>query len=212
MKAEGAGNRHRMLRFAEIESKFVFFMMAALSIPTFFEIERLLQIWLGEVPDYSMLFCRMVILAALCDMLTFGLGPANQAVGNIRNYTLLIFTTKLLTLPLVIVLLVIHLPVYYVAIAYVSLELLSSLLRIPFLRKTAGMDVRQFCKNVFAKELIPVLVIVLSCFLCVYLIDLENRFLITFFISIVLYIISIFCFGLCSDEKALLSGYLKRSK
>ena len=212
MKAEGAGNRHRMLRFAEIESKFVFFMMAALSIPTFFEIERLLQIWLGEVPDYSMLFCRMVILAALCDMLTFGLGPANQAVGNIRNYTLLIFTTKLLTLPLVIVLLVIHLPVYYVAIAYVSLELLSSLLRIPFLRKTAGMDVRQFCKNVFAKELIPVLVIVLSCFLCVHLIDLENRFLITFFISIVLYIISIFCFGLCSDEKALLSGYLKRSK
>ena len=212
MKAEGANNRQRMLRFAEIESKFSFFMMAALSIPTLFEISRLLQIWLGAVPEYATLFCRMVIMAALCDMLTFGLGPANQAVGNIRNYTLLIFTTKLMTLPIVIVLLLFHLPLYYTAIAYVSIELLSSLLRIPFLKKTAGLSIKRFWKNVFEKELIPISVLVLTCSLCVNSINLENRFLITFFTSITLFLIAIFFFGLCKDEKDLLYGYLKRKK
>ena len=208
MKSEGAGNRTRMLRFAEIESKFAFFMMAALAIPAIFEIERLLQIWLGEVPDYAALFCRMVMLGAMCDMLTFGLGPANQAVGNIRNYTLLIFTTKLMTLPVVIVLLVLKCPLYSVAIAYVTFELLSSLLRIPFLHKTAGLSIREFYRNVFRKEIIPIGVLLLSCTLSVSFLRLNNRFLITFSVSIILFAICIYCFGLCKDEKEILSDYL----
>lgn len=211
MKAEGAGNRKRVLRFAEIESKFAFFMMAALSVPTYFEISRLLQIWLGEVPEYATLFCRMVIMAALCDMITFGLGPANQAVGNIRNYTLLIFTTKLMTLPLVIVLLVLSCPLSYVAIAYVLVELLGSLLRIPFLKRTAGLDFRQFCQNVFVKEFMPIIVLVGSCLLCTHCINIKNRFIITFSVSISLYLITIYFFGLCKDEKELITGYMKRN-
>ena len=212
MKAEGAGNRQRMLRFAEIESKFSFYMMAALSVPTIFEIERLLEIWLGEVPEYAPLFCRMVIVASLCDMTTFGLGPANQAVGNIRNYTLLIFTTKLMTLPIVIVALLLHCPIYYVAVAYVVIELLGSLLRIPFLKKTAGLNVTQFWQKVFAKELVPLIVLVVTCALCIFFVKWNNRFFITFFVSIILYIISIYFLGLCKDEKEFLSVFLKSKK
>lgn len=208
MKSEGAGNRARMLRFAEIESKFSFFMMAALAVPAIFEIERLLQIWLGEVPEYAALFCRMVMLGVMCDMLTFGLGPANQAVGNIRNYTLLIFTTKLLTLPVVIALLILKCPLYSVAITYVAFELLSSLFRIPFLHKTAGLSYREFYHKVFQKEVIPISGLLLSCFLCVTLIDIDNRFLFTFPVSIIVFVIFIYCFGLCEDEKEILYGYL----
>ena len=58
---------------------------------------RLLELWLGSVPQYAVLFCRMVILAALADTLTTGLGAANQAVGKIRNFTLAVYTIKICT-------------------------------------------------------------------------------------------------------------------
>lgn len=210
MQAEGAGDRKKMLRFAEIESKFSFLMMSALSIPALFEMGTLLRIWLGNVPDYSILFCNMVIIAALCDMLTFGLGPANQAVGNIRNYTLLIFTTKLITLPVVIVLLLAHCSLLSVAITYVLFELLSSLLRIPFLNRTAGLDVGHFCHAVFLKELVPVLVSIIVCYLCVSFIEWRYRFIITFASSLFLFSISIYFFGLCNDEKMIITRYLTK--
>lgn len=212
MKAEGAGNRERMLRFAEIESKCAFLMMAAFSVPSLFEMDRLLQLWLGNVPEYAALFCRMVILAALCDMLTWGLGFANQAVGNIRNYTLLVYTTKLMTLPVVVVLLILKFPVYSVAIAYVTLEFVSSIIRVPFIHKTAGLNVQRFCKRVVLKEFYPILILVSVCVLCVSLFECKNRFLLTFSLSITVYLIAVFFWGLCPDEKELLLNYLKRTK
>lgn len=212
MKAEGSGNRDKMLRFAEIESKFSLLMMAAFSIPTLFEMERILQLWLDVVPQYAALFCRMVILAALCDMLTFGLGSANQAVGNIRNYTLLIFTIKLLTLPLVILLLALHFPMYSIAIVYILLELISSLIRIPFLKKTAGMSVSRFARNVFQKELLPLLVIICVCLICVKLISWDYRFLLTYSISILSFLVVVYLFGLCDDEKVILVTFFSKIK
>lgn len=211
MKSEGRGERERMLRFAEIESKFSFLMLAAISVPTLFEVESLLKLWLGEVPEYADLFCRMVLVASMCDALTVGLGAANQAVGNIRNYTILIYTTKLLTLPIIILLLLNGLPIYSVAIAYISIELFSAIIRIPFLHKTAGLHIKQFRKNVFAKEIIPMFLLTFSCFFCTSFIKCENRFLFTFLISDVIFIFAVYVWGLCEDEKGIASKYLHKA-
>ena len=208
MKAEGAGNRNKMLRLAEVESKFSFLFMAALSIPALFEIETLLQLWLGRVPEHSALFCRMVIMAALCDMLTFGLGSANKAIGDIRNYTLLIYTIKLSTLFVVILLLFARCPLYSIAIAYVVIEFISSIIRINFLKHTAGLNVRRFVRNVIFKEIIPICILVLACYCSIWFISWKYRFIITFIGPIILFLASIYFWGLCPDEKQVISNYL----
>ena len=201
MKAEGAGNRQKMLRIAEIESKFAFFLLSAFSLPCIFEMPSLLTLWLGEVPEHAVLFCRMVMLSALADTITVGLGPANQAIGKIRNYTLIIYTLKLLTLPVAIVLLKSGLGLISLAAAYVVIELITSVIRLPFLKHTAGLSIRHYTKVVFLKEAIPVAIMTASCLTIIYIVDMQYRFMLTFAISITLYFLAIYLFGLCPDEK-----------
>lgn len=212
MRAEGEGDRTRMMRFAEIQSKFSFLMMAVLSIPAIFEMNSILSLWLGEVPMYSVLFCRMVIIAALCDLLTLGLGSANQAIGQIRNYTLVISTIKLSTFMFAALFLYLKLNILYVAISYVFIEALSAIIRIPFLKITADLDAKQFIYNVFYKELIPVLVLISSSALIVYCFDFKYRFLVTFSFSFICFCISFIWFGLCEDEKSILNRVINKIK
>lgn len=209
MKAEGAGNRERMIRLAEIESKFAFFLLSAVAIPCVFEMPRLLEIWLGDVPQFAVLFCRMVVLATLMDLLTVGLGTVNQAIGDIKAYTLIICSIKLSTLIIAIILLSLGYNIFYVAVSYVLIEFIGSICRLPFLKKTANLNVSQFVEKVFLRELFPIVILLLSCYFIVNYFVGPYRFIYTFCVSIFLYIIAIYKTGLCKDEKIVVDSYMK---
>lgn len=211
MKAEGGGNRPRMLRLSEIESKFSFFLLSILVIPCIVEMPHLLNIWLGVVPEFAVYFCRFVLLATLIDQLTIGLGTANQAIGNIKVYSLFVNTTKLLTVIVLIVTLLINEDVYVTMWCYVIVEFICVIIRLVYMSVTAGVSVRGFVERVFMKEVIPTLCIVaISC--CVAKVSNgQFSFILTFISSIVVAIITIPLFGLCDDEKQIVNRLLKKN-
>lgn len=210
VKAEGAGNREKAIFLSLLLSKFSFFLLTALCIPCLFEMPRLLQLWLKEVPDYTVLFARMAMIAAMADTLTGGLSVANEAIGNIRQYNLFIGTIKVLALPLSFIFMVLGYGPLYIVVSYVGVELLSAVLRIPFLHKTGGLIIRDFIKNVLCREIIPVLVSLFVCFSCVWFIDSNWRFLFTFSISIVFFVASILLVGLTQQEKKMIYSLIKK--
>ena len=213
MKSEGAGDRNKMLRFSEIESKFAFFMLTAMVIPSVFEMPMLLEIWLGSVPEYSVMFCRMVLIATCMDMLTIGLNSANQAIGDIKRYSIVIYTVKFSTLLFVLfAFLSSSNNVMLSCIIYVLVECVSSMLRIPFLCKTAGLDVRGFVLRVFRYELIPIMILLASCYLSTNLLDYQYSFLLTFAISVPLFVVSIYVWGLTPDERDIVNRILYQIK
>lgn len=212
MKAEGQENRLKMLRLAEIESKFGFLLIALVGIPCIFSMDVLLSIWLKDIPKYSIYFSQMVILSAIIDQLTIGLIFANQAVGNIKTYSLVINTIKLFTLPVVLLFLHINYEVESIMICYVVFELICALARIPFLQRTAGLDFTGFIKRVFLKEIIPILVLISICYLVdVFIVHLYLKVIFMFFVSGILYIFSIYYFALCDDEKSILNNILNKA-
>ena len=48
IKAEGAGDRQKMFRLAEISCKFSFLLMSMISVPAFIFMDKLLAIWLRK--------------------------------------------------------------------------------------------------------------------------------------------------------------------
>lgn len=212
MKAEGAGDRNKMLRFSEIESKFAFFMLTAMVIPSVFEMPQLLELWLGTVPEYAVMFCRMTMLATCMDMLTIGLNSANQAIGDIKRYSVVIYTVKFSTLLFVLFSFLSVNNVMLSCIIYVVVEFVSSILRIPFLFKTAGLDVKGFVSRVFRYEIFPIIVLIVTCYLITYLLDYHYRFLLTFVISVPLYSISIYAWGLAPDERNIVNKIIYQIK
>ena len=201
MAAEGSGNRERMWNLAILQSKFSFLLMAMVGIPTIFEMNSLLSLWLVEVPPYAVLFGIMFVAMQIVDMLTSGLGLANRAIGNIALYTVITYTPKLCILPIGWILLKYNQPLWVVALIIVMIEIVCMLLRIPLLLGTKGFRATLFIKKVFICSSLPVVLSILCCSCIQQIIDSSFRFLVTFILSILLFLISTYYTSLSQVEK-----------
>lgn len=155
MKAEGEGNRERMLMLSTKESKYSFLILVLVLTPLVFEMPMVLSFWLEQVPKHAVMFCRFVLIAYIWDQTTIGLTTANQAIGRIRNYSLLTSTTRLLTLPIAWACLKAGMPPVSVMITYLTIDILIGMMRIPFLKYTGGLKVWPYVKDVYVRCLVP---------------------------------------------------------
>lgn len=201
VKAEAGDDRQRMLHLAELTSKYAFLLLATVTIPLTFEMPEVLSLWLGDVPDYTVTLSRFVILTALCDQITIGLGTANQAIGRIRNYSLTINTIKVLTLPAFWLCLYLGFGVFEAMWVYLGFEMLCAIMRLPFLKYTAGLSIRHFVSHVFGRVLIPLVAISAICHLMVTYVELPLRFMLTGVVTVVIAAVTIWFFALDNDER-----------
>lgn len=216
MKAEGAGERQKMLRLSEYASKYAFLLLSLVAIPLIAEMPIILQIWLGSVPEHAIMFCRLILVATLCDQISIGLTSANQAIGKIRTYNIVFYTMKLFVVLIGWICLRYTLPVASIMWAYVIVEFLTSLLRLPLMKHIANIDILQFCKNVFIRIIIPCITIILSCYLSISYIEITWRIVITMGLSIICGSVAIWATALTINEKQFIkqaiSNIIKRTK
>ena len=98
---EGAGNRDRMISLSLRASKFATILTLFWFIPLFSEIDYVLGLWLHEVPEYTGIFCKIVLLTYLISNLSVGYTSALQAHGKIAGYQSSMGGLRILTFPLV---------------------------------------------------------------------------------------------------------------
>jgi O-antigen/teichoic acid export membrane protein len=206
MKSEGMGDRKRMLRISMMASKFGFFLMAIIAIPCIFEMPTILKIWLKEVPEHTVVFCSLVIIGTLTNQLTIGLQSAVQATGKIKKYQSIVGSVILFNLPLSYGLLKLNFPAYSVMVSFIGIELAACGFRLFFLKKLADLSIKEYFKRVFLKEIVPVILAITICYIIINYIDLSFRFLLTIAVSVVMFSIGIYLFGLCKDEKELVNS------
>lgn len=210
MKSEGAGDRDRMLRLSMMASKFCFFLLAIVSIPCIFEMEIILSIWLKNVPQHTLMFCRLILLGILINQLTIGLQSAIQATGKIKVYQSVVGSIILLNLPVAYLLLKFNYPVYYVLLSYCLIELIACIARLYFLKIIANLSIGLYFSRVFVHLIIPVLVSIVACLIVSNYIFSTYRMVYTVFLSSMVFIISTYITGLCKDEKEIVLNILKK--
>lgn len=209
IKSEGGGDRKRMLHLAGIESKYAFIMLTVVSVPFIFEIPLVLRLWLGRVPENSVLFCRFIIIACLIDQITTGLGIANQAIGKIRNYSLVFGSIKIMTLPLILLCLYFSTSTLVVMAVFVAIELLSSVMRLVLLHNTADLDIIEFVKKYISPAVLTSVLSVIVCFVIICMIDWEYRILIMYFASSIIILIAVYL-TMSKEEKNIIQKIINR--
>jgi len=85
-KYEGSGDRLNMIKATLIGTKLSFFLLSILYIPFLLEMPLLLKLWLINVPEYAILFCRLLLIRNLIEQFYIPLTNAISAVGNIKSY------------------------------------------------------------------------------------------------------------------------------
>ncbi|MBO9732382.1 MAG: hypothetical protein J7623_27315 [Chitinophaga sp.] len=157
IKSEGSGDRARMLRLAMIASKFSFFLLSFFAIPMMIEMPFVLQCWLKQVPAYTVMMCRLIIIATLINQLSAGIQVAVQSVGKIKKYQVVVSTMVLLNLPLAWLLLKAGYPAATVLVSAIGIEVASGIYRMLAAKAITGLSPVLFTKQVIVKAVTPVI-------------------------------------------------------
>lgn len=212
IKAEGAGYRERMFTLTIIACKFGFFLLSIVVIPLIFNMELILEVWLHQIPPYAPLFCRVILITALFDQITLGLGTANQAIGNIRAYALIINSLKILTIPVITILLASGVALKYAIWAYAAMELLCALCRIPFLHYTGNLDTRRFIREVFISQIISLAFVCLAYSILTNYIHSIWTIVLCGIIITCFYVALFYTYSLTNSERLLINQLLAKIK
>ncbi|MCF8222346.1 MAG: hypothetical protein K9J25_04305 [Bacteroidales bacterium] len=158
IKSEGSGDRSRMLRLAMLACKVSFFLLALFAIPLIIEMEYVLNLWLKDVPEYTIIFCQLMLILSMTQLLTYGLGTAIQSVGRIKLFQSVVGTTLILNLPVAIILVSLGFEPYSILIGSIALEVVAGIMRILIARKITGLSVKQYLRDVQSR-VVPVAVL-----------------------------------------------------
>lgn len=209
IKAEGAGDRQKMFRLSEISCKFSFLLMSVVSIPSIIYMPTILELWLKDVPDHTVMFCIFIILANQIDLLTLNLNTTNQAIGNVKLYSISINTIKVLTIPVMYWLLCSGASPAGAMMVYLAFEAVCAISRLVFLHISVRLSVLSYLRNVFLMLLIPMSAnIIVCCLVSPYLSG--WYFLITGCISLFVTGITTCLCGLKKDERIILYSMTER--
>lgn len=157
IKSEGGGNRERMLRLTVTTCKFSLFLLSFFALPFLVEMPYVLNLWLKEVPPYSVIFCRLLIIRSLISQLSRGLLIALQAVGKIKAYQAVVGTLIILNLPLAYLLIIWGFPAYSVFVGAIVIEIIAGGCRIWFAHKLADLKIAPFLREVWGYSTVPVI-------------------------------------------------------
>ena len=99
-KSYAAGNVDAMNQLILRSSKFSFFLLCFLAIPLGVEMETVLNLWLTDVPEYAVVFTRLLLCVSLVDAIANPMMIGAAATGRIKKYHLIIGITLFSALPL----------------------------------------------------------------------------------------------------------------
>ncbi|PLK44036.1 lipopolysaccharide biosynthesis protein [Emticicia sp. TH156] len=213
MKSEGANDRARMIRLALTANRFAFYLFTFFAVPFYFELPFILKLWLANVPDYSVEFCRAIILLTMASQINQGLITAVQAIGKIKVYQMVAGGILLLTLPVGYVFLKLGYPPQYIILVGFGLECISTVFRIFYFNYLTGYSVKEYFKGVIFDSfasLLPTVLIV--WFVQQHLHGEWFKFIITCLVSGVTYIGFIYLLGLKDTEKTMIAQLIQTAK
>ncbi len=210
MKREGADNRKGMISLALKQSKYSFFLFSFIAIPLFVEMPHVLKIWLKEVPENTIEFCRLFLILAMLQKLSTGLQVAVQALGKIKLYQVSVSVLLLLNLPVAYILLKCEMPPALILVSMCIIEILLIVLRFEFSNKLVGIQLKEyFCNVIRPCSLLIILDISLMYIVCSILNMPQSFIRLTSItaLSLVVSITSMYII-LSKDEKLLIRGML----
>lgn len=210
VKRYAANQKQDMMTLVYQSSKMTAFLMYFFILPVSIEMPTVIQLWLGQIPEYVVDFTRLVLIDVLIEAVAYPLMSAAQATGKIKLYQSVVGGIQLLNLPLAYLSISLGAPASSVYIIAIVLTVFAFIARLFVLKKLIGLSVRDY----FKQAILPVLsVYFLSCipvlFFTHIVISSNVRVLFTTFISIISSISSILLVGISKKERQQLLVKLK---
>lgn len=148
-------------------SKVVAIVVILIGVPICLETNYILHLWLGNnIPSFSILFVRLVVLMTFIDKLATPVTSIIHASGKIRNYHLTASFVNILVIPLVWLFFLMGYGAEYLYISFILGSFVAQCIFVLILNKQVGISNSRYLIDVIAK---PLLTLSLASILPVYL-------------------------------------------
>ncbi|MBO7416886.1 MAG: lipopolysaccharide biosynthesis protein [Bacteroidaceae bacterium] len=156
--------KEQMLKLMFSSSRISFFLLLIVAIPLLVKTPYILHVWLGETPQYTATFMRLVIIVAMIDALGHPPTTAICATGRIKWYHITVGSILLINLPISYILLKMGGEPYVVFLVSICMSLLAQGVRVFFMKHIHGMSIYSYLKNVLLKILLVLSLVVLCSY------------------------------------------------
>lgn len=204
-KAVAIDDRERINTLINTGTKYSFCLMLLLTVPIMISAPQILDIWLVEVPDYSVAFVRWSMVYLLFVSLSWLLNQAILSKGKIRNYQIAMGITNLVAIP--ITYLFIHFGAGPISGIWACLliEVIILIENIIFTCRLVGFDYHHFVCGILSKCLL-LLVLSFAISYTFYRV-VTNNVIIDVLFSMLVVMVSVVLIGMSKHERKMILTY-----
>ena len=145
----GATDPHRLMYYSFKGCKYSFLLLAIFAIPVIIETPFVLFIWLGDVPEWAVLFVRLQLIRCLLEQLTSTLNKSLESISRIKELNIYTFILNLA--PIVVLSIIYSIgckPYWHYIIAIFFMVVLSGIVKIYYNVKFCNMNMAMYIKHV----------------------------------------------------------------
>lgn len=209
-KSEGSGNRQKMLLVSMTGAKMSFYLSILFIIPVYIEMPYILNIWLKEIPNYAIIFCRLLLIRNVLEQLYITMGNSIAAVGKIRSYQISNSILNLFPLVITFVLFKFDFPPYTLYIVFIGYAVCGGILTLYFTKKVCDLSINLYIKKVIFPSLTTTsLIIAISLIPYLLLRDGFVKFLLVGVTSTFTFFIFVWFIGFTIEEKSMTRQIIK---
>lgn len=209
-KYYASGNIKEMHKLVYNGSKYSFFILWILALPILLETEYIMSLWLGQVPEYSVLLLRLTLAISLVSVVSNTLITSMLATGNIKKYQIIVGGMGMLVFILSYISFKIGFSVESAYLIHLFIFILQLVARLFLLRNMIDLNIKDFLKEVILKDL--TIVAISSVASVLLFLQMETsfiRFIIICIASFVINVLSILFIGMSFKERMILVNFIK---
>ncbi|MDO9185599.1 MAG: hypothetical protein Q7W13_06280 [Bacteroidia bacterium] len=207
-KSYSSGNTDRTMQIVCYISKYSFFLMLLPALPLLLETDFILKLWLKNVPEYTSIFCQLMIINALVNCLGAGIPTVIQAVGKIKYFQIIGSTISLLSLPIAYLFFKYGYPSFSILIVYIVSTFINVIVSQIILKKLINFDVKTFMKIAYLKIVYVVILVSPLFFIRNLYPDNITRFLFLSIVSVIWFFIAVYIVGINTKERELIGSII----
>ena len=211
IKTYASGDKVGFINLILNSSRYSYFLLFVLIMPCYICCNGILEIWLGEVPQFAVSFCRLLFLFSLIDAVQGPLDVSAQVTEKIRTYQILMGVIVLLNLPLAYVVLKIWHIAELALVVKVVISLLTCATRIFYLNHLYSFPRIKYLKGVVLRCLVTSMIAIIIPYL-IYLNTIGYvQLIFTIIFSLACSVVSIYFVGLKYPERIAVNTLIKKT-
>ena len=208
VKAYAANEKEYLFNLINKSSLLSFYLLFVFAFPIILCADTIFELWLVNVPNYTVIFCTLIIISQMISALSSPLWMLAHATGNIKSYQITLTVLGLLIIPACYFILRNGYPPYYILAFQIFLSFMTFIYRLWFAKTKVGFPMRRYFRVVVLKCMALFVVIVpFPIYLAMHTTTImQNIFL--FMFSFIISVLVIFIFGIDKDTRREIMNFI----